>query len=429
MMSVVGPAVKGIRDVGEKHLCLGCGTCAYMQPGAISMVDVPDQGRRPVVRADAEGCDLDTSDALAACPGVALAHDSRSPAPEHIADLFDEWGPVLEVWEGYASDDELRLAGSSGGAASALALHCLEAEGMYGVLHVAARPDVAYLNHTVLSRTRGEMLAATGSRYAPASPCDGLALIEAAPGPCVFIGKPCDAAGLAKARARRPALDDNVGAVIAMFCAGTPSTNGTLEMMRRMGVQDVANVESVRYRGNGWPGVAEVRERVNGSVVHRTLTYAESWGDILQKHRPWRCSLCPDHTGEFADVAVGDPWYREIPDGELGRSLVLVRTERGRRLVRAAMDGGALTLQRADPGILPASQPNLLKARGAVWGRVATSRSLGLATPRFGNMPMFGTWWSVLTWKQKAQSVYGTAKRIRSRQLYRRRPYQVTRAS
>ena len=51
---------------------------------------------------------------------------------------------------------------------------------MHGVLHIAARPDVPWLNHTVLSTTRAELLAATGSRYAPASPCDRLELVERA---------------------------------------------------------------------------------------------------------------------------------------------------------------------------------------------------------------------------------------------------------
>jgi coenzyme F420 hydrogenase subunit beta len=249
-------------------------------------------------------------------------------------------------------------------------------------------------------------------------------MVASAPGPCVFIGKPCDVAGASKARARRPALDRNLGLTIALFCAGTPSLGGTLEMMHRMGVEDVARVTAVRYRGRGWPGMAEVEEAVDGQLVRRSMTYDESWGEVLQKHRQWRCGICPDHTGEFADVAVGDPWYRDIPDGELGRSLVLVRSERGRRLVRAAVSAGALHLDRADPTIVVASQRNLLVARGSVWGRVATTRLLGLPTPRFENIPMFRTWWSELTWKQKGQSFAGTIKRVRRRGLFRRQAYE-----
>ena len=96
---------------------------------------------------------------------------------------------------------QVNLEIEGGGAASALALYCMEQGGMHGVLHITAREDVPYLNKTVLSTTREEVLGATGSRYAPASPCDGLAMVEEASGPCVMIGKPCDIAAAEKARA------------------------------------------------------------------------------------------------------------------------------------------------------------------------------------------------------------------------------------
>src|SRR5262249_9053868 len=151
--------------------------------------------------------------------------------------------------------------GSSGGATTALALYCIENGDMHGVLHIAARPDVPYLNHTVMSQTRAQLLAATGSRYAPASPCDGLQRIEDAPRPCVFVGKPCDVAAARRAAALRPKLQVNLGVAIASFCAGTPSTKGTLRMIERMGITDVSSVTSVRYRGMGWPGKAVVSVR------------------------------------------------------------------------------------------------------------------------------------------------------------------------
>lgn len=421
--------ITGIRDVAERRLCLGCGACAYMQPDAIRMVDVLEQGRRPLVLVNGDGRDAPTGTALRACPGLQLGHEpGLTSGRGHIAELLEAWGPVLEVWEGYAADQEIRYAASSGGAATALALHCLEQERMHGVLHTAARPDVPYLNHTVLSRSREELLAATGSRYAPASPCDGLQKVEDAPAPCVFIGKPCDVGGARKAASLHPELDRKLGLTIGIFCAGTPSLQGTLEMLRRMGVEDPDEARAVRYRGNGWPGMAEARTSgPQGDAVHR-LSYEESWGEVLQRHVQWRCRLCVDHTAEFADIAVGDPWYREIPEGEPGRSLVLVRTERGRRILHAAIGSGALVLERVGPEIVQASQPNLLRTRGAVWGRLAASRLLGLPVPHFERMPTFGIWWRRLSLVQKAQSFTGTAKRVLKRRLHQRAavvPYRI----
>lgn len=420
-------SIRGIRDVAERGLCAGCGVCAFVQPAEITMVDDLDQGRRPLVHLT-DGIEPDTGAALQACPGVSLAHPvpPRHMTPEVDEDLVAAWGPVLEVWEGYATDGEIRHAASSGGAATALALHGIEHERMHGVLHVTARPDVPYLNRTVLSRDRDALLAATGSRYAPASPCDELQQVEAAPSPCVFIGKPCDVAATAKARTQRPLLDANLGLTIAIFCAGTPTTRGTLEMAERLGVSP-PEIASVRYRGRGWPGRARVR-RV-GDSEERTLSYEESWGEILQRHRQWRCRVCVDHTGEFADISVGDPWYREIPDDEPGRSLILVRTERGRRILHAAMASGAVTATRVRPEMIAASQPSLLKARASVWGRIVASRLAGVAAPRYRNLPQFRWWWRELTLRQKAQSTLGTLGRIRQRGLRQPTPVTPTSAS
>jgi coenzyme F420 hydrogenase subunit beta len=414
--------VLNIQDVAESQMCCGCGACAYISPDEIEMVDALNYGRRPLAKNGGLASSA-SADAMRACPGIRLEHTFDPDASELVRELAPGWGPVLELWEGYAADPDIRFAGSSGGAASALAVYGLERGGMHGVLHIAARPDVPYLNHTVLSRSRDEILAASGSRYAPASPCDGLQRVEDAPAACVFIGKPCDVAGAAGAAAVRPALAEKLGVTIAIFCAGTPSTKGTLEMIKRMGI-DPNNVQDVRYRGQGWPGNAVVNAKpsANPAPAKRgEMTYAQSWGD-LQRYRQWRCYICPDHTGEFADIAVGDPWYRPIPDGDPGWSLVLARTERGRQFLHDAMAAGYLTLRKVEADILPRSQPNLLRTRGDIWGRIWTSWLMGAAAPRYHGMPMFRFWLSQLTIKQKLQSIYGTAKRVFTKRLRVRHP-------
>ena len=206
-----------IQDVCDRQLCTGCGACASLEPGRFRMGDELALGRRPfLVDAPAE----ETGDAMACCPGATLEHDFEIAGKDLVNDLVDGWGPVLEVWEGHASDEEIRFGGSSGGAATALALHCIESGGMDMAVHTGTRSDVPYLNTTVKSRNREELLAQTGSRYAPASPCDALHDIEVGNESCVFIGKPCDVAAVRKATTLRPELDARIGCTIAFFCAG-----------------------------------------------------------------------------------------------------------------------------------------------------------------------------------------------------------------
>lgn len=380
------------------------------------MVDDYELGRRPIER---DGAPAESGAASAVCPGAGLQH---GPAPEGVNEaLMPGWGPVRRVWEGYATDDAIRLAGSSGGAASALGLYAIERGGMRGVVHTAARADDPVRNETVLSTDRAQLLERTGSRYAPASPCDGLGLVEEGEGSCAFIGKPCDAAAAMRLAAQREELAGKLGIVIAFFCAGAPSYQGTAELLKKMGCEDPSSLKSLRYRGNGWPGMwrAEFDDGDGGTRVEE-LTYADSWG-FLQRYRQWRCYICPDHTGEFADIAVGDPWYREVEPGEAGKSLIVARTERGEAFIRAAAEAGYLTLETEDATLLPRSQPNLLSTRGSLAGRLLTLRAMGAKVPVFKGFGTWRYWLSELSLKQKIQSVSGTAKRVGKKGLRGRR--------
>jgi coenzyme F420 hydrogenase subunit beta len=412
------PILRTIRDVAEYQLCTGCGVCAAISPATTVMVDDIEHGRRP--RLSGDGSDDASRLAMSVCPGAGLSHTFDERDPALLRELRDAWGPVLAVWEGHAADTQIRRAGSSGGAATALALYCLEKVGMHGVLHVGAKEGAPYLNETVMSRTREQLLARTGSRYAPASPCEGLPLIEEAQGPCVFIGKPCDVAAAQGARKLRPQLDAKLGLTIAFFCAGTPSTRGTLELLKKAGVHEPEAVRSVRYRGNGWPGRWTVEfESPKGAMQSRSLSYEESWG-FLQEYRQWRCYICPDHSGEFADIAVGDPWYRRPQADEPGSSLIVARTRRGLDALRAAAAAGYLVLEREDPTLLPRSQPNLLRSRGRLWGQMMALRLAFAPHPRFSGFPLARFWWSHLGVRQKLQSTLGTLRRVWRKSLYRR---------
>lgn len=399
--------LRSISAVADAHLCTGCGVCAYLEPDALHMADVPDVGRRPLPIVGVSGA-VD-GDAVRACPGAALSHDADALRD---APYGGEWGPVLELFECWSTDPDVRHRGSSGGVVSALAAHAVSSAAAVGALQVQASRSDPLRNETVLNRTYDDIVGAAGSRYSPASPCQRLDLVESAEGRCVVVGKPCDIAATTNAARVRPDLASKVGLTIGIFCAGTPSTQGTEELVRRLD-HEPADVQRVDYRGEGWPGRFRIRT-TDGAQA--SLSYEESWGETLQKHRQWRCMICPDHTGEFADLSVGDPWYRTLGDDEPGRSLVVVRTEAGRAALRAAVRDGALEGHPVPLERLPQSQPNLASTRGAVWARVLTMRLAGLPAPRFRGLPSARAWLR-LGWRTKISSVGGTLKRIGRRRL------------
>lgn len=408
--------ISTLSDVVDWRLCLGCGACAYICPeDKVSLYDFLDEGIRPVLRSDdCSGCTL----CVEVCPGVQsdFRFDAPPPSPSEFAgDFAKEWGPVVAMWEGHAADPDFRFKGSSGGVLTALAAYCQEVEGMYGTLQITQNPDDPVTNYTRLSRSRQELLSATGSRYSPASVCNGLGLVEEAPAPCVVIGKPSEIAALRNASRLRPQLEKNVGVSLTFFCAETPSTRGTTDLVREMGADPDA-LSSLRYRGLGWPGFfAPIRKGETEPAA--TMTYSESW-EVLQAYRPWAIQLWPDGSGELADISCGDPWY-EQPDGQNpGGSLVVARTERGRKIVEGAIESGYLQLTAAEAWKLEKSQGGLLKRRGAVWGRRLASKMCGLPITRLPGLDLRHAW-RALSFKEKVKATFGTIRRLIARGLYR----------
>lgn len=402
-------SLETIEDVVNWRLCVGCGACSYLSGGVLRMENDPVHGHIPVLSGPRDASMMRKCTDV--CPAVETRLDKIDRNTDPLGGIVAGVGPVLEVWEGHATDPETRFKGSSGGALTALSRYAIERGGMHGVLHVAEDPEKPLLNRTVMSRSYEELLAATGSRYSPASTCDGLDQIEKAPAPCVFVGQPSEVAALRKARTLRPELDRKVGVALSFFCAGSPATRGTEELLKRRCI-DPSEVERLRYRGRGWPGMFAVWLK-GGSEPVLELTYAESWA-FMQAYRPWSVHLWPDGCGEHADVSCGDPWYREVQAGEQGSSLLVVRSDVGRQLVRGAMEAGYLELVPSSVARVVASQKGLVAKKGAVWGRLISMRLIGIPVPAHVGYRLFRTWLGI-PFSDKLRSTLGTFRRVFSR--------------
>ncbi len=397
-----------IDQVAQWRLCMGCGACASVCPERnIELVDIENIGIRPLLQqSDCRQC----GQCVQVCPGIQLEH--RPLEADCIDSLGSSWGPVLSVWEGYATDTQIRFQGSSGGVATALGLSCIEHQNVEGVIQVGPDKDKPWINRTYLNATKQDMLDCAGSRYSPAAPCGRFDLIENAQAPCVFIGKPCDVAALKKAMQINPVLKEKTLLTISIFCAGTPTTAGTNQIMKSFNLTP-DHVASFRYRGHGWPGMTCVTVKGDNGRTYE-MSYEQSWGTILSKHCQLRCRLCPDGTGEFADIACGDPWYKPVDPENPGESLVLVRTEKGREILTEAMRKGYVHLTEAPAEIVAESQKSLLHKRRSLWGRIAAMRMLGIPAPRYIGFRLFQNW-RQLSCADKLRSFFGTLRRALSR--------------
>ena len=351
--------------------CSGCGGCSLLSPD-ISMAYSREGFLRPVIAQS--GLRVDTrrqaEDFRSICPGVGVKHD---PIPN--ASWHPVFGEYISSWQGWATDGEIRFVGSSGGVITALSSWMLETGQATAVAGVGQSATKRTTSVALTLTTRDEVLEAAGSRYAPvAAAVDGGS-------DCVSVGKPCEIYALQRYRDLQGQGGSERPLAISFFCAGTPSQSATDDLVIGMGTE-LSEVSGVRYRGQGWPGEFVVTG-TDGTA--KGMSYKESWGGHLGKQLQWRCKICVDETGQEADIAVGDYWeadssgFPSFDSGE-GRSVIICRTERGHRTVRAAVDAGIIVVQPVSLNAVSAIQPLQTDRKfttvGRLLGRIMSGHSV-----------------------------------------------------
>ncbi len=361
------------------ELCSGCGLCASLSGGAVTMALAEPGYARPH-QTQTLSNEAETRIA-AACPALTIDEtDAAAGAP--IDDPL--WGRARFVGTGFTTDAALRHQASSGGGISGLLVHALASGVIDFVVQTAADPAHPLANNIVAATGRDAVFAAAGSRYTASSPLADLEAWLARPGKFAFVGKPCDVTALrALARIDRR-IDAKVPLMLAFFCAGIPSAAGTRRILDRLGVAE-ADVAAFRYRGDGWPGFATATLK-DGST--RRMSYADSWGDILSKQVQFRCKICPDAVGGSADIACADAWYgdeRGYPsfDEQDGRSLIVARTEAGAALLDAAVAAGAIVAEPLAIAEIAKMQPSQARRKRQLLSRLLALAVAGRPVPRY----------------------------------------------
>jgi coenzyme F420 hydrogenase subunit beta len=381
---MMAPTSVALARVERGQLCTGCGLCAGIAPGAIEMTMVAPGYLRPLQSAALTPAQ-ETAIATA-CPALVIDESRRETAP--IDDPL--WGPAHFVGTGFATDAALRNQASSGGVISGLLVHALATGLVDFVIQTGADPEHPTGNRTAASTGAGDVFAAAGSRYTASAPLADLETWLARPGRFAFVGKPCDVSAL-RARARTDdRITEKVPLMLAFFCAGIPSAAGTGRILDRLGVKH-DDVTAFRYRGDGWPGFATATLK-DGTT--RRMSYADSWGDILSKEVQFRCKICPDATGNVADIACADAWYgddRGYPSFEEqdGRSLVIARTAAGSTFLDAARAAGAVETTPLAIAEISRMQPAQARRKKQILSRLAAMAVVGRPLPRYRGLQLW----------------------------------------
>ncbi|MCZ7541262.1 MAG: Coenzyme F420 hydrogenase/dehydrogenase, beta subunit C-terminal domain [Anaerolineae bacterium] len=241
----------------------------------------------------------------------------------------------------YAADDAVRANAASGGSVSALLIYLLESGQIDGalvcqtVLHDGKpRPEFA------IARTREEIMAAQGSKYAAVYfSNDAMPLIKTFDGRLAVVALPCDATILQRARAKNPALDAKIALVITLFCGHNSEPALTDAMVDRLG-RGRGPLTDYRWRIGHWRGNLEATFADGTQVVKPFETFSD-YRNLYFFAQP-KCHHCFDHFGYNCDISAGDIWSPRMKVHPIKHTALIARTPAGGALIAAALRDGTL---------------------------------------------------------------------------------------
>ena len=324
---------KKVKYIVSKQACLGCGLC--LKSGTKSSMKLYNDGYYH----PSEDASIDEQ-MQKYCPGYGIKQTRKKyKETEYI------YGPIVApVITGHITDEDINYKASSGGVITGLLITLLRNKLVDAVLQVRQSKKDPTLSEPFLSTSEEEVIECMGSRYAPCSLFEHLDEYLATNKRLAVVGKPCDIAALKAYMKIYPQKTKNIIYTFSMMCMGLPSHNATKELIRFLGAEN-KHIINLRYRGYGWPGKAMI-ETSDGNI--KECTYIQSWGAILGRDTLFRCKLCPNGFGEFADISCGDAWYCKndepvFNNKEKGRSFIFMRTESGKKLVEKAIESHIIT--------------------------------------------------------------------------------------
>ncbi|MGD2143348.1 MAG: Coenzyme F420 hydrogenase/dehydrogenase, beta subunit C-terminal domain, partial [Anaerolineae bacterium] len=342
MDSAEGPVFSRLQtEVVEAGLCTHCGTCVGLADGTLRMVVTPSG---PIPAAAGQQVRLDPI-AYEACPGRGL--DYPHICREVFGGLPESWlmGHHRRVFVGYSRTPSIRRGGASGGVITQTLICLLERGLVDGAVVVLQGQPKPWLAQPVIAQSREEILAASQSVYVPVPVNTVLPDMETFDGRLAYVGLPDQVASLRQLQRLGHRGARRVDYVLGPYF-GTSMYFGAIETyLRSNGIGSVDEVVDLKYREGEWPGYLQIRTRHD-----RVLRAEKFYYNYLIPFYVTRSSLLTaDFTNELTDVSVGDAWHPRYESQGGGFSIVVVRSEKGERLLSAMAHDGAVALEEVSP--------------------------------------------------------------------------------
>nr|WP_326165545.1 Coenzyme F420 hydrogenase/dehydrogenase, beta subunit C-terminal domain [uncultured Oscillibacter sp.] len=339
-------------------LCTGCGACQGLCPywGSVD--------GRTVCFFD---CERRDGRCQRFCPRMPTDLDALRRQSFPAETILPQIGPFRGLYLARAADESIRASAQHGGSMTALVELAL-VEGFIDAA-VLTRSRGGLAPEGVLAATAEEVRSCSGSSFQvpPTLAVLNRALKEDRYHSIGVVGTPCKTLAVYKMKAYPlPEEEDrsgNIGMVFGLFCGWGLDWDGLNALTAAHA--DPAKVSHMDIPPSKYHSL-ELREE--GETVSVDL-------DEVTPLVRSGCRYCADMTAEFADLSVGGARSADGWDVDKGWNQIIVRSEKGQRLLDLArekgvlefkepMEGGLEKLQKASMGKKRTAAANLRQLTG-----------------------------------------------------------------
>lgn len=312
------------KDVVLTNQCVGCATCVVVCP--FNCLDY-GEGQPRLVK-ECETCGI--------CPQVCPKYDwSWSKAEEFVfrrqREGNEEFGIYRHLILAQATEKKILERCQDGGAVTALLVYALQKGIIEGVALSGLAADKPLYPMPKLAATPEEVLENAGTRYSY-SP-NMLALQEGVKQrkkSLAFVGTPCQIHAIRKIQMfPLKKYSNSLQFTVGLMCTESFTYDGFFEkhLKENMGL-DLNNIEKMNIKGKV---LVSLR---SGEVKSVSLSEAK-------QYTRESCHLCNDFSAELADISAGGL-------GLNGWTFVILRTEKGERILDGAVEAGKLRTRAVD---------------------------------------------------------------------------------
>jgi coenzyme F420-reducing hydrogenase beta subunit len=249
--------------------------------------------------------------------------------------MYSERGPVRRYLKGHSTDPDIRQASASGGIATSLLLHLLEAKQVDEVAVIGMENERPAARLTNDPRV---VLDAMMSKYGPVPMLATLIPeLRKRPRRIAMTLTPCQLGGWTRATERIPKLRESTVLTIGLFCGQIQTYDALASIAASLKVRYPGEVKFIAWRYGPYPGSARF-ERPDGTAIEKPLY---PWLDIaVPLFSLHRCFLCPDGGNWLADMTLGDIHHKGTDE-----TVIVSRTKRGQEALESAQKAGKISLE------------------------------------------------------------------------------------